>query len=690
MQPAAGRFFTEAEDRIGGEQQAVLSWSVWQRDYAGSAEVLGRTIDFGYGPYTIVGVTPQGFTGVDLARVDVWLPFHVVRAQTTGTDWVENRGEQFFRAVARLRADAGTEAAEAAATAAWVAGRAGSEWATGNGDPRVLLTSVLSARGPDAPPESVVARLLLVVAAVVLLIAAVNVANLLLARSLRQRRETAVRLALGISRRRLVGQVVLEGVLLAVAGGVAALVVASWGRTVVGRLLLPDAEWAGSINLRITLLAGVLALLAGAASALIPAVQAARSGVGETLRQAGAGGMTHRATRMRAGLALLQTALSVLLLIGAGLFVRSLDRVRNTDFGFDPHNLVYAVPRATSGAIPVQEMHEILERGRDVLPRVAGVRATGTTQTLPFYSHRSTRLRAQGVDSIPIPATGGPYLHEVSPGYLEAMDIAVIAGRSIAESDLGAAQHVAVVNRSMADALWPESSPLGRCLYVGRPPEGGEQTRCTQVVGVVEDTRRQEIEALTTFQYYIPAGQQQSPRGAVFVLRVTDESVATLDAIRRAILELDPRIRHVEAEPLMNRIDPRTRSWRLGATVFSIFGLLALIVASIGLYSVLSFDVAQRTREIGVRSALGASSPTLVRMIVANALRITAIGVLVGVVAALALAGRVQPLLFEVPARDPLTILGAVVVLHLVAIVASSIPALRASRVDPNTALRAD
>jgi ABC-type antimicrobial peptide transport system permease subunit len=210
------------------------------------------------------------------------------------------------------------------------------------------------------------------------------------------------------------------------------------------------------------------------------------------------------------------------------------------------------------------------------------------------------------------------------------------------------------------------------------------------VVGVVEDSRRQEIEALTTFQYYIPTGQYQAARSGLFVVRVTDESATTLDAIRRTILELDPRIRYVDAEPMMNRIDPRTRSWKLGATVFSIFGLLALVVASIGLYSVLSFDVAQRTREIGVRTALGASSPTLVRMIVMNALRITAIGVVAGVVAALALAGRVQPLLYEVPARYPVTILGAVVVLHLVAVLASSIPALRASRVDPNIALRAD
>jgi len=689
VQPALGRFFTEAEDRLGGPQQVVLGWQVWQRDHAGSRDVIGRTVDFGYGPYEIIGVAPEGFTGVDLAAVDLWLPFHVGMAQTTGTEWVDSRGWQFFEAVARIKPGVSIAAAEAEATAAWRAGRAGSEFANAESEPQVLLSSIMSARGPEAPPEATVARLLLLVAAVVLLIAAVNVANLLLARALKQRREIAVRLALGVSRRRLMGQIVLEGMLLALVGGVAALLLATWGRNVVGRLLLPDVAWDGGLNARIALIAAALALVAGAGAALIPAVQAARGGVADTLRQAGTGGVTRRATRMRTGLALLQTALSVLLLVGAGLFVRSLERVRSADLGFDPENLVYAVPRTVTGAMTPEELAQLVERARQALPRIPGVRAVGTTETLPFHSHRSMSLRAEGVDSIPTPATGGPYVHQVSPGYLEAMGIDVLAGRTIAESDHGSSQLVAVVNRSMADALWPGQSAIGRCLYVGRGEDGKAQTRCTEIVGIVEDARRQEIESLTTFQYYIPSSRETA-RGTVFVMRTTDESPATLASIQRTLLDLDARIRYVTAEPLMNRIAPRTRSWELGATVFSIFGLLALVVASIGLYSVLSFDVAQRTREIGVRSALGASARAQVRMVVGHSLRITAIGVAAGVIAALALAGRVEPLLFEIPPRDPVTFVLVVLTLHLVAALASSLPAWRASRVDPNVALRAE
>ncbi|MBR9990248.1 MAG: ABC transporter permease [Gemmatimonadetes bacterium] len=691
VQPAHGRFFGEAEDRVGGPARAVLSWTAWQRDFGGGADVIGRTIDFGFGPYEIIGVAPEGFTGVDLAPVDVWLPFHVVGGQMRGSDWMESHGTQFFMTIARLRPDVTEAAAVAEATTAWIAGREGTDFASPEADPAVLLTSVLSARGPDAPPESAVARLLLVVAAIVLLIAALNVANLLLARSLTQRREIAVRLALGISRRRLMGQILLEGMLLAVAGGAAALLVSMWATEVMGGILLPEVQWSGGMNVRIVVLALALSVVVGLAAALIPAVQASRGTLSDTLRQAGAGGVTRGAARFRASVALVQTALSVLLLVGAGLFVRSLDRVRNVDMGFDARNLVYAVPQTGAESISQDDIHTAAARGLELLRRIPGVQHAGVTHSMPFHSFRTTRLRAEGVDSIPIPTSGGPYMYEVSPGFLEAMNLDVVAGRTITDRDAGASQPIVLINQSMADALWPEASPLGRCLYIGMGPDRSPQTRCSEIVGVVEDSRRQEMAAVTTLQYYVPLAQQQAnghPR--VFVIRTSDESPATLQGIRRTILETDPRIRYVEAEPMMSRIDPGIRSWRLGAAVFSVFGLLALVVASIGLYSVLAFDVAQRTREIGVRSALGASTRSLLGLVVAQSLRITAMGVAAGAVIALLLAGRVEPLLFETAPRDPLTFAAVILILHLVAVAASSLPAWRASRVDPNVALRSD
>jgi predicted permease len=691
VEPALGRFYTAEEDRIGGPRQVVLGWSEWQREHAGSTEVIGRTLDFGYGAYEVIGVAPANFTGVDLRDVALWLPFHTVGGDMRGADWLENPGEQFFETIARLQPGVSDSVAAAQATAAWIAAREGTEFANPDGDPAVVLTSVLSARGPDAPPEAFVARLLLMVALIVLLIAAVNVANLLLARSLKHRREISVRLALGISPQRLIGQIMLEGMILACAGGVAAVLLAAWSRELVGGILLPDIAWSDAANGRIIAAAVVLAVVAGAAASVIPAVQAARGTVSDALRQSGAGGVTVRTARFRAGLSLMQTALSVLLLIGAGLFVRSLDRVRSTDLGFDPDNLVYALPQTTTEGIPRDEMPLLMERGREALLRIPAVRAVGATHSLPFHSFRTTRVRAEGVDSLPIPTSGGPYLYEITPGFLEAMDLDILSGRGITERDAGAAQPVVLINESMAEGLWPNQSPLGRCLYIGFGPERGPQTRCSEIVGVVENSRRQEIENVTTFQYYVPLAQQQAngiPR--VLVIRVDDQTPATQRAIRSAILALDPRIRYVDAEPMMNRIDPSTRSWQLGAAVFSIFGLLALIVSSIGLYSVLAFDVAQRTREIGVRSALGASGRAVVALVVGSALRITALGGAIGILAALALGSRIEPLLFETPSRDLVTFVGVVATLLIVAAVASSLPAWRASRVDPNVALRAD
>ena len=691
VQPALGRFYTEAEDRFGGPRQVVLGWNEWQREHAGADDVIGTTVDFGYGPYEVIGIAPRDFTGVDLEEIDLWLPFHTAGGDVRGTEWTDEYGTQFLETVARLRPGVTDEQAAAAATTAWLAAREGTKYANPDGDERVELASVMSARGPDAPPETVVARMLLVVSVIVLLIAAVNVANLLLARSLKQRREIAVRLALGISRRRLMGQIMLEGLILALVGGVAAVLLAMWSRDLVGGILLPDVAWSDAATGRIVAAAVVLSLVAGVVSAIVPALQAARGTLSDALRQAGAGGVTRRTARFRAGLSLAQVAMSVLLLIGAGLFVRSLEQVRDTDFGFDPDNLIYAVPRTTTQSVPPEEMLALMERGREALLRVPGVVAAGATNSLPFHSFSTTRMRAEGVDSIRIPPSGGPYLHEVTPGFLDAMGLDVLAGRDISERDAAASQAVVLINRSMAETLWPQQSALGRCLYIGRASDGGPQTRCSQVVGVVENARRQEVANVTTLQYYMPVAQQQADRvPRVMVIRVAEQTPAVDRGIRETLLSLDARIRYVDAEPIMNRIDPTTRSWRLGAAVFSIFGLLALVVSSIGLYSVLAFDVAQRTREIGVRSALGASTRTVVGLVVGNALRITAAGVVVGVAGALVLAERIEPLLFGVGAHDPLTFLVVVVTLHVVAALSSSLPAWRAARVDPNIALRAD
>ena len=692
VQPALGRFYTSAEDRIGGPPTVVLGWSAWQREYGGGRDVIGQTIDFGYGAYEIIGVTPKGFTGVDLAPVDLWLPLHVVSAQTTGTDWQDARDWFWFSIVARLTPGVTEAEAMAEATALHVAARRelieSKEYGT---DPRVVLASVLFARGAAPPGEATVAKLLFAVSLIVLLIAALNVANLLLARTIQQRREIAVRLALGISRRRLVSQIALEGVVLALGGGIAAVLLAQLGTPLLGALLLPGVLWEGtSSGSSVALVALGLALVAGLLSGLVPALQATRGQLQDALRRAAAGGVTRTAAHVRTTLALVQTALSVLLLIGAGLFVRSLDRVRHADLGIDPHNLLYVQPRAPRGVLNDADRIRIYHEAAARLAQLPGVRAVAMSTMAPFNSSRSKVLRAEGVDSIRSP-NGGPYVLDVSPSYFAAMDLRVVQGRGITAADTRHAPRVAVVSAAMARGFWPTQSALGKCLYIGVREKDGPPVPCSTVVGVAEDSRRQTVRAEESFMYYVPIAQAQVDSiPAMLMVRAANATPQLENLIRRTMIDVDGRIRYAQVDPMMQILSPQLRSWELGATMFSIFGLLALLVAAIGLYSVLAFDVAQRTREIGVRAALGASSTRLIRMILERALGMTAIGVTLGTVAALALVNRIEPLLFETPARDPITFAAVITLLHLVAAAASTLPGWRAASVAPNEALRSE
>jgi hypothetical protein len=277
-------------------------------------------------------------------------------------------------------------------------------------------------------------------------------------------------------------------------------------------------------------------------------------------------------------------------------------------------------------------------------------------------------------------------VHEVGHHYFVAMGIDIVRGRDFNAADTETSGRVVLLGARMAERLWPQADPLGRCLYIGR-----HETRCSQVIGLVEDSRNVEIDERETLQYYVPIAQKQiGARPNLFVVRVSGDDVATTSAARTALAGIDPRIRYAWLDPVQTLIDPQTRSWQLGATMLSVFGLLALLVAAIGLYSVLAFDVAQRMRELGLRAALGASTERLLRMVVGRAVLLTSLGVLLGVVVASLLVGRVESLLFEVPAHDPVTFAGVIIVLHAVAIAASSIPGWRAARVDPNTALRSD
>jgi predicted permease len=687
--PQLGRLFTAEEDVRGGAAVVVISDGLWRRAYGGARDVLGKTIDFGHGPYEIIGVTERGFTGADLKPVDFWMPLHVAGFPVQGDAWVDSRGWWWLRAIARLAPGVSAEAAEPAASLAYNNSRREFvERGDERPDARIIAASLIAARGPDPAQESIVAKWLAGVSLLVLLIACANVANLLLARTIRQRRETGIRLALGISRGRLIGQMLAEGLLLAALGAVAALAVTYWGGGFVQRTLLPEVEWGPAVTSRVVVFVLVVTALAGVVSALVPALHATRSGVAGALREA-SGGVTRSASTVRTTLSLVQASLSVILLVGAGLFVRSLQRVEAVDLGFDARNVVVARPQFDATGVSDADRSAYFDRALTRLDAIPGVRAVASAQTLPFFNSMAVLLRAEGVDTLPRPTSGGPYIYPVSTDYFEALGLRIRRGRAFEATDVLGAPRVAIVNESMAKAIWPADDAIDKCLYVRDVPSDPEV--CSRIVGIVADPHRQSVREDAQLLYWVPLEQDviHQPPGSL-AIRVSGEMAPVLAAIRRELLALDPRVRFANALPFQEQIDPQLQSWKLGATMFTLFGVLALVVAAIGLFSVLSFDVAQRTREIGLRGALGASRRSIVRIFLGRALALTTGGTVVGLLIALLLSPRIEDLLFDTSPRDALTIALVTATLLLVAVVASGIPAWRAANVDPNLALRAD
>ncbi len=687
VRPILGRLFTAEEDLPGAPGTVLLSAEYWERGFGRDPGVLGRTLELSGDSYTVVGVLPEGFTGVTLDRVDLWLPMEVRQAiATEGEIWKTHRQWYWMNAVVRLAEGRTAEAAAQEATRLHRAGR--SEGAEEPYTASSLGLKPLSVAGGNAE-EARVVRWLTGVSLLVLLIACANVANLLLARGVRRRREVAVRMALGVSRRRLVLEHTTEAVVLAALGGAVALALAYWGGGLVQGLLLPDVYFPdGGMNARVLTFATAVSLLAGALAGIGPAVQSTRADVSAELGEARRGSSGRR-SRLRGGLAVAQAALSVVLLVGAGLFVRSLQEVRDLDLGLDADRLVQATLELGVEAESAEQTG-LYRSAATLLEREPAI-ASAVPVSVTFRSALATTLRVQGVDSLPRLPGGGPYVFGVDPGYFETLGLELLRGRGVEESDRPGGAPVAVVSATMAEAVWPEGDALGQCLLVG-----GDAGTCTTVVGVAEDAVRGSLQEDPFMAYYLPLGQMDgetidvSGRANGLYLRAEGEVGEAAAVAARLLRDFDARVRFARAESLREILDPQARSWSLGAGMFMILGLLALLVASVGLYSLLAFEVAERTRELGIRTALGARQGQLLRRVVWSGARLAVAGVVVGLAVAWVAAPYVAALLFRTSPRDPVVMTGVGVVLVLVAAGASLVPGLRATRVDPVVALRAE
>ena len=695
VRPALGRFFTVDENRPpNGSPVAVLSYELWQTQFGGDPHIVGRTIRLDqvgyYGrnrvPFTVVGVAPRHFSGVDLDAAELWVPIAAAAGESFGPGYRTSYFRASANVLARLRPGVTPAQATAAAT---IAVRRAFLGAKSRDDIRAQLGSIIATRGPGPQAHAVaVAARLAGVAAIVLLIACANIANLLLARATQRRREIAVRLALGISRRRLVGQLLTESGLLALLGGAAALLLAYWGGLLLRVLLLPRITWAGSpVDLRVVGFTAVVTIATALLAGLIPALHGSRADLTTALK-AGWRSRTSRLAAIRTGLLIVQAALSVVLLVGAGLFVRSLQRVHAIDLGVDADELVAAMlsPASRDGArkLPPDfdaQLAEIVERVR-TMPGVAEV---ATSYMVPLLGEAGRRFSIPGRDSLPpLQRT----INYVSPDFFTTVGTRLVRGRAFTPTDRRGAPLVAIVNETMARAVWPGESALGQCVKIGERPD---TLPCTTVVGVVHDTHQMQLVERPLMQLYQPITQSRATLNTrSLVVRATSDPAA-LEAPLRSVLSTElPQGMQVRLMRLREAIDPQLRPWRLGVMMFGAFGLLALVVASVGLYSVVSYSVAQRTHEMGVRVALGARPADVARLVLGQSVRVALIGVVIGCVIAVAAGAFIASLLYDTSVHDPLVFGVVAVVLVTVAVVASLVPARRATRVDPVVALMAD
>lgn len=689
-----GRLFSSDEANVKAPARvAVISDALWRSRFGGDSAILGKRLDLDGIAHTIIGVASPGFGGVDLERTDVWVPLGEKPIGMDGISWPMGYGPT-FGVLARLGSSATDASLEAAATSiarqfdarsASTRRRVGFGPSSFDSLERVVTGSVVEARGPGHEREEIsVATRLGVVAIVVLLIACANVINLLLAEGVTRRREMAVRAALGISRARFVWLLAAPPMMLALAAGAAAAASAGVTGSLLRASLLPDVQFADSAfswrPIAFTLLA---ALGAGAVTGIAPAFQTSRADLTGFLR-AGAREGVMQPSRLRSLLVALQAALSVALLVGAGLFIRSLRNVEEIRLGYDVARLASAEVRLPDEA-PLDSA--MVARATNDVRHVPGVEQvamasyaplSGGQYLMPFYTETDSAhgdFKRGNLDDV-------ASFMSVSSNYFAATGIRIVGGRGFA-ADPGWS---IVVNETMAHDYWPAGNAVGQCVRLMN-----KAGRCLTVVGVSEDAHRRGVIEKPHAQYFVPLAH--APRGMggyTMVIRADPARMSKVMAAVQRLLRVTFPTGRASVQRIQDEISPAYRPYRLGAVLFSAFGLLALLVATVGVYSTVSYTVMQRTHEFGVRIALGARLGDVVRAVLQRALGPVIVGVVAGLAIALATSRFIASLLYGVSAADTLVMSSVPLILVATAVAAATIPARRAARVDPVEALRAD
>jgi putative ABC transport system permease protein len=681
--PQLGRLFTADEDRVPDANPVVLiSDGMWTSRFGRDPSIVGRTLTFNDKPFTVLGVMRQGFKGLSF-DTDVWFPAMMARANGAPQD-LTNRGTRWLGAVGRLKPGVSLAAAQADADRVGV--QLARDFPQTNKDRGIQLFSLR-----DSYLGSTRNLVLAVFAAVglLLLIACANVIGLQLVRASGRRREFALRMAIGAERARLIQQLVVEGLVLAVASAAVGLIIAAWGlRALVAVTpagLLPNYA-TPSINLSAFAFALVAAVGCGVVFGLVPAIRGSRIALTDSLKEGARGSSAGFGRGARLGsqqlLVVGEAAVALILLVGAGLYVRSLQKQIGVPLGFDPRGVVrarFSFPQSYTPAARLQLINQ-LETRVAALPSVHGL-AIGSDLPLGGESNASIIHIPDDNQSVRY------YRHSVAPEYFRALGVRVVAGRGFTAEDRTGMPATVMINESMARRFWQEQSPIGKVVRLG-DATGPEAT----IVGVVSDVRQRDLTtplATTEPDIYFPLAQRTP--GSIELGVRSDLPVETTSAsLRRELAALDPTFPLFAVTPLESLLAQQTAGGRFASTILTVFGAAALVLTAIGLYGVLAFLVSLRTREIGIRIALGATQARVSNGIITQGVALVVVGAVVGSVIAAFLARWIASQLFGVGAHDPIVFGAVPIALVVIAAIASWVPARRAARVDPQIALRSE
>jgi len=682
-------FFPDEDKKVGSGSVVVLSYSLWTRKFGSDTNVIGQNITLNATSYTVVGIAPPDFKGiVSLGPPDVlWIPLsmrdYILSGQIKALE--NNRRFRWLSIVGRLRPNITVQQAEAAMKA--IAAGLEKEYPRDNkGRTVVLFPLNESALGINQRRQfSLAGGILMGVVGLVLLIACVNLANLLLAQAAKREKELSIRAALGAGRARLVRQLLTESTLLSLLGGAAGLLVAFWGRKLLWSFrppFLPDGSIDLSFDGRVLGFTFLVSILTGLIFGIIPAIKASSTDLNEVLKLGGRGGAlgwTHN--RMRSLLVISEIALALVALVGSGLFLRSMQNAQQFNPGFESKKLFQLF--FDLGALRYDADHgqQFFRDAIDRAKSIPGVAAAAVSSNGLFGGSIAATIFREGEQADPNNRGTLVNLDDVTPGHFDTLRIPFLRGRDFTDFDRENTTPVVIINEATANLLWPGQGALGKRFSMATDPT------MFQVVGVVANSVVLRIGEDPQPVAYLPMRQQYSPF-ATLVVRTTGNPESVLAAVRTQIQQLDKNLALTNGLTVQQLLAQGLWPARMGAALLGLFGFLALILASIGIYGVLAYSVAQRTAEIGIRMAMGAQPAQVLRLVLSQGMRLAALGAAVGLVAAFPVARLASGLLYSVSAADPITYGGITFLLMSVALLACYIPARRAARIDPLVALR--